>query len=267
MLAAGITPRLQFGEVPGGSWRTPRDGVLRCGHAGCSTVRARPRTGDIPTPNDESGGQTVRGCELPSDPVVQLRGAIQSYVLSQCPRPSRTTVAHGRGTIQTTASSCGTSICRRSGPRAPASGFDTFLIEGYQTPDQHTTSTWHPLRAVSVKEWWDQAHCRYLMGLYYGTWPWLREFVNIIASDSPRSRSGPTTHLCLFGWPVPLPRPTTAHSSTDAYGKPRNPPQRGGPASPCASIKNRCPAQLMIAQWAIESKRCKAGGPTPTASP
>jgi len=23
------------------------------------------------------------------------------------------------------------------------------------------------------------ARCRYLMGLYYGTWPWLREFVNV----------------------------------------------------------------------------------------
>ncbi len=51
------------------------------------------------------------------------------------------------------------------------SGFDTFLIEGYQYPginhnlDQATRCAQYPWKELA----WDQAHCRYLMGLYYGT--------------------------------------------------------------------------------------------------
>jgi len=65
-------------------------------------------------------------------------------------------------------------------PRA-GSGFDTFLIEGYQypginhNPDQASRCAQHPWKELS----WDLAHCRYLMGIYYGTWPWLRKFVNV----------------------------------------------------------------------------------------
>jgi hypothetical protein len=51
----------------------------------------------------------------------------------------------------------------------------------------------------------DQAHSRYLMGLYYGTWPWMREFVNVNRLGLPAVKLWAYDHLCLFGWPVPLP--------------------------------------------------------------
>jgi hypothetical protein len=43
------------------------------------------------------------------------------------------------------------------------------------------------------------------MGLYYSTWPWLREFVNASRLGLPAIKLWAYDHLCLFGWPVPLP--------------------------------------------------------------
>jgi hypothetical protein len=87
------------------------------------------------------------------------------------------------------------------------SGFDTFLIEGYQYPginhnlDQATRCAQYPWKELS----WDQAHCRYLMGLYYSTWPWMREFVNASRIGPPAIKLWAYDHVCLFGWPLPLP--------------------------------------------------------------
>jgi hypothetical protein len=47
--------------------------------------------------------------------------------------------------------------------------------------------------------------CRYLMGLYYATWPWMREFVNVNRLGLPAIGLWAYDHLCLFGWTVPLP--------------------------------------------------------------
>ena len=52
---------------------------------------------------------------------------------------------------------------------------------------------------------WDQAHCRYLMGLYYGTWPWMREFVNVTRLGLPLIKLWAYDHIRLFAWPLPLP--------------------------------------------------------------
>ena len=67
--------------------------------------------------------------------------------------------------------------------------------------DQATRCASYPWKELA----WDQAHCRYLMGLYYGTWPWLREFVNANRLGLPAIKLWAYDHLCLFGWPVPLP--------------------------------------------------------------
>jgi hypothetical protein len=37
------------------------------------------------------------------------------------------------------------------------------------------------------------------------TWPWLREFVNVNRLGLPAIKLFAYDHLCLFGWPVPLP--------------------------------------------------------------
>ena len=63
------------------------------------------------------------------------------------------------------------------------------------------THDFHPWKELS----WDQAHCRYLMGLYYATWPWMREFVNVNRLGLPVIKIWAYDHICQFGWPVPLP--------------------------------------------------------------
>jgi hypothetical protein len=85
---------------------------------------------------------------------------------------------------------------------------DTCLIEGYRhreinhNLDQATRCAQYPWKELV----WDQAHCRYLMGLYYGTWPWLREFGNVNRVGLPAIKLWAYDHICLFGWPVPLPK-------------------------------------------------------------
>ena len=49
------------------------------------------------------------------------------------------------------------------------------------------------------------AQCRHPMGLYYGAWPWRREFVNASRLGLPSIKLWAYDHLCLFGWPFPLP--------------------------------------------------------------
>ena len=119
----------------------------------------------------------------------------------------RTALADGRERSRTTAAclryiNLPTQWAARAG-----SGFDTFLIEGYQYPgidhdlDKAVRCAAYPWRELA----WDQAHSGYLMGLYYATWPWLREFVNVSRLGLPAIKLWAYDHLCLFGWPVPLP--------------------------------------------------------------
>ena len=71
---------------------------------------------------------------------------------------------------------------------------------------EHTV---HPSAQYPWKELaWDQAHCRYLMGLYYGTWPWLREFVNVNRLGLPAIKIWAYDHLRLFGCRFSRPQPT-----------------------------------------------------------
>jgi len=80
------------------------------------------------------------------------------------------------------------------------SGFDTFLIEGYQYPginhdlDHATRCAKYPWTELA----WDEAHCRYLMGLYYATWLWMREFVNVNRLG-PSNSGLTTTSACSHG--------------------------------------------------------------------
>jgi hypothetical protein len=59
----------------------------------------------------------------------------------------------------------------------------------------------------------NQAHCRFLMRLYYGTSPWLREFVNVNRLGRPAIKIWAYDHLCLDGWPIPLPTGSPCASS------------------------------------------------------
>jgi hypothetical protein len=87
-------------------------------------------------------------------------------------------------------------------------GFYTFLCEGFQygginhNIDQAKRCAAYPFTELS----WDKAHCRYLMGWYYSGWPWQREYLAAQRTGAPLVKFWAYDHLCLSGWPLPLPK-------------------------------------------------------------
>jgi len=88
------------------------------------------------------------------------------------------------------------------------SGFDTFLCEGFQyggidfNLDEAQTCAGYPFTVPS----WDRAHCKYLEGWYNPAWPWAREFQAAQRTAVPLIKFWAYDHICLFGWPLPLPK-------------------------------------------------------------
>lgn len=92
------------------------------------------------------------------------------------------------------------------------SGFDTLTVEGFQyggvdhNVDKARRCAGYPFAELS----WPVAYCRYLMGLYYSGWPWQREYLAARRTGVPLLKIWAWDHLGLFGWPIPLP---TEHAS------------------------------------------------------
>jgi hypothetical protein len=89
------------------------------------------------------------------------------------------------------------------------SGFDTFVMEGFQYPgiDHNLDKAKRCAEYAYAELSWDVAHCRYLMGLYYSGWPWQREFLATRSTALPLVKTWAYDHFCLFGWTLPLPKP------------------------------------------------------------
>jgi hypothetical protein len=94
------------------------------------------------------------------------------------------------------------------------SGFDTFLCEGFQYAgvdhnlDKAKRCAAYPFTELS----WDRAHCRYLMGWYNAGWPWARECQAAQRTAVPLIKFWAYDHLCLYGWPLPLPKQPSSPS-------------------------------------------------------
>ena len=143
------------------------------------------------------------------------------------------------------------------------SGFDTFLCEGFQyggidfNLDKAQTCAGYPFTALS----WDRAHCRYLMGWYYPAWPWAREFQAAQRTAFPLIKFWAYDHMCLFGWPLPLPKQPPApvilliRKTNEVLMDDRDARlQEVARIAVALEAQTGCPAQLMIAQWAVESQ-------------
>ncbi|MBI3697188.1 MAG: hypothetical protein HY238_20430, partial [Acidobacteria bacterium] len=87
------------------------------------------------------------------------------------------------------------------------SGFETFLIEGFQFAgidrnlDKVRWMAGYPFEVLS----WPRADCRYLMGIFNAGWPWERDYLIARRSCVPLIKIWAYDHLCLFGRGVPLP--------------------------------------------------------------
>jgi hypothetical protein len=208
MQAAGLTPKVQFGEI---LWWFLANGSGMAFYDADTQAAAQSALGramaTFHTPNDDPSINSYADANFLRTRLYNYVAAIQSAVLAQCPSavfellwPMDVNDPDNCKLLRYI--NLPPQWTRRSG-----SGFDTFLIEGYQYPginhnlDEATRCAQYPWKELS----WDQVHCRYLMGLFYATWPWLREFVNVNRLGLPAIKIWAYDHLCLFGWPVPLP--------------------------------------------------------------
>ena len=93
------------------------------------------------------------------------------------------------------------------------SGFDTFLIEGFQFAgvdrnlDKVRWMAGHPFEVLA----WPRADCRYLMGLFNAGWPWERDYLLGRRSRVPLIKIWAYDHLCLFARGVSMPSENRIH--------------------------------------------------------
>ena len=208
MQAAGLMPKIQFGEI---LWWFQANASGMAFYDADTQVAAQSALGRplVPfhTPNDDPFINGYADANFLRTRLYSYVAAIQSYVISQCPSamfellwPMDVNDPDNCKLLRYI--NFPPQWATRSG-----SGFDTFLIEGYQYPgidhniDKALRCAQYPWRELA----WDQAHSRYLMGLYYATWPWLREFEKVNRLGLLIIKLWAYDHLCLFGWPVPLP--------------------------------------------------------------
>src|ERR1017187_3396619 len=162
MLAAGLTPKLQFGEI---LWWLLANSSCMAFYDADTEAAAQSALGRalaaFHTPNDDPSVNSYADANFLRTRLYNYVAAIQSYVLSQCasavfellwpmdvndPDNCKLTQYINLPSQWTT----------RAG-----SGFDTFLIEAYQYPgihhnlDQATPCAQYPWKELS----WDQAHC------------------------------------------------------------------------------------------------------------
>ena len=208
MAAAGITPKLQFGEIlwwfqANASGMAFRDADTL---AAAETALGR-ALATFTLPDDDPSVNGYADADFLRTRLYNYVAAIQSYVVSQVPAavfellwPMDVNDPDNCRLLRDV--NLPSEWTARSG-----SGFDTFMIEGYQYPgidhdlDKATRCAKYPWAELG----WDQDHCRYLMGLYYATWPWLREYVNVSRLGLPAIKLWAYDHVCLFGLPLPLP--------------------------------------------------------------
>ncbi len=208
MQAVGLPARLQFGEI---LWWFLANASGMAFYDADTQVAAQSSLGraltTFHTPNDDPSINSYADANFLRTRLYNYVAAIQSAVLAQCP----SAVFELLWPMDVNdPDNCKLLRYINLPPQWTAragSGFDTFLIEGYQYPginhnlDQATRCAQYPWKELA----WDQAHSRYLMGLYYGTWPWLREFVNVNRLGLPALKIWAYDHVCLFGWSIPLP--------------------------------------------------------------
>jgi hypothetical protein len=93
------------------------------------------------------------------------------------------------------------------------SGFDTFLIEGFQYAGIERNLNrvrWmagYPFEVLA----WPRTDCRYLMGHFNAGWPWQRDYFAGKRSRVPMVKLWAYDHICLYGRALPLVSESRTH--------------------------------------------------------
>jgi len=208
MAAASLAVRLQFGEV---LWWYQANTAGMAFYDADTTAAAQAALGralaTFHTPNDDPSVNSYADANFLHARLKAYVDAIRTYVLASYPAAVFELLwpmdVNDPDTCRLTRYiNLPTEWQARAG-----SGFDTFLCEGFEyggidhNIDQAQRCAAYPFAELS----WDQAHCRYLEGWYSPGWPWQREYLAARRTGVPLIKFWAYDHLCLFGWPLPLP--------------------------------------------------------------
>ncbi len=208
MEAAGLTARLQFGEVLW--WYFANTSGLAFYDA-YTTSRFQTQYGRPPhtflTPNDDPSVNGYVDANFLRQTVKDHVDAVRTYVLATHPN------AKFELLWPLDVNDPNTRRLNRyinlpvEWESKASSGFDTFLIEGFQFAavdrnlDKVRWMAGYPFEVLS----WPRADCRYLMGLFNAGWPWERDYLIARRSRVPVIKVWAYDHLCLFGRGTPSP--------------------------------------------------------------
>ncbi len=212
LVGAGLTPRLQFGEIlwwyfAGG---TPPTMAFYDSDtaAAAETALGRPLYTFL-TPDDNPSVNGYADANFLVNRLQNYVAGIQTAVLSVVPTAVFELLWPKDVDDPDTAQLMYYVNLPTAWQTRTGSGFDTFLIEGFQYNgidhdiDAAIVCANFPFTTLS----WDLAHCRYLMGWYYSCWPWWREYLALQDTQIPLIKTWAFIQLRYFGWTLPLPTP------------------------------------------------------------
>jgi len=216
METAGLTARLQFGEV---LWWYFANASGMAFYDAYTTSRFQTQYGrplhTFLTPNDDPAVNGYVDANFLRQTVKDHVDAIRAYVLAAHPN-AKFEILWPLDVNDPTTRQLNRHINLPVEWESKAgSGFDTFLIEGFQFAgvdrnlDKVRWMAGYPFEVLS----WPRADCRYLMGLFNAGWPWEHDYLAARRSRVPVIKIWAYDHLCLFGRGVPMPAESRSNRS------------------------------------------------------
>ena len=214
MEAAGLTARLQFGEV---LWWYFNNSSGMAYYDAHTTARFYQQHGRalyvFQTPNDDPSVNSYVDANFLLQTFKDHVDAIRSYVLASHPNASFELLWPLDVNDPAT---------RRLNPyinlpteweTQSGSGFETFLIEGFQFAgvdrnlDKVRWLAGYPFEVLS----WPRSACRYLMGNFNSGWPYARDYLTARRTLVPLIKLWAYDHICLYARSLPLPSESRSH--------------------------------------------------------
>ena len=214
MEAAGLTARLQFGEVLW--WYFPNASGMAFYDA-YTTARFYQQHGRalhvFQTPNDDPSVNGYVDANFLRQTVKDHVDAIRLYVLSSHPNAGFELLWPLDVNDPATRRLNRYINLPLEWETKSGSGFDTFLIEGFQFAgvdrnlDKVRWMAGYPFEVLS----WPRSASRYLMGHFNPGWPFARDYLTARRALVPLIKIWAYDHLCLYARSLPLPSESRSH--------------------------------------------------------
>ena len=208
MEAAGVTARLQFGEILW--WYFANESGMAYYDAetqtAFQTAHGRPLAHFL-TPNDSPSRNGYEDANFLQARLLAHVQGIQAYVQGRHPGAWLELLWPLDVNLPETKQLNWYVNLPAAWKQKTGSGFTSFLCEGFQfgsidrNVDEVARCAAYPFRELS----WPAGDCGYLMGLFNPGWPWQREFLASRRQLSSIVKIWAYDHICLYGRGLPLP--------------------------------------------------------------